>query len=265
MSRGSVLPNPSTRRRRRSGTASWWRCRWTAPPGSMRCIARPCSSGAPTKAHRARAAGVSTPVISATSMAISSTSFTWNEVTRNLTAILLLGLLAACSHAPPNATAAAAPATPAAQTPGTAPTPAITPLRPATPTPPSAVAQVAGSSPAVAAGSTTAEPPAPLKPPAPPGSPPVLKPPAPPRAAAPPQAAAPRQAPAPPRAPAAAPQPAAVAASPPAALNLASLEQRLRDTRAIGVFTKLSLKNQVDDLLDQFRALYRGQVAIPLY
>lgn len=30
------------------------------------------------------------------------------------------------------------------------------------------------------------------------------------------------------------------------------------------MFTKLSLKNQVDDLLDQFRALYRGQVAIPL-
>jgi hypothetical protein len=39
-----------------------------------------------------------------------------------------------------------------------------------------------------------------------------------------------------------------------AALDLASLEQRLRDTHAIGVFTKLSLKNQVDDLLDEFRA-----------
>jgi hypothetical protein len=42
-------------------------------------------------------------------------------------------------------------------------------------------------------------------------------------------------------------------------LNLASLEQRLRDTNSIGVFTKLSLKNQVDDLLNQFRAFYRGQ------
>jgi len=41
-------------------------------------------------------------------------------------------------------------------------------------------------------------------------------------------------------------------------LDLASLEQRLRDTRAIGVFTKLSLKNQVDDLLGEFRALYQG-------
>ena len=50
----------------------------------------------------------------------------------------------------------------------------------------------------------------------------------------------------------------------PPALNLAALEQRLRDTRAIGVFTKLSLKNQVDDLLDQFRAYYRGRIATPL-
>jgi hypothetical protein len=50
----------------------------------------------------------------------------------------------------------------------------------------------------------------------------------------------------------------------PPALNLTSLEQRLRDTRAIGVFTKLSLKNQVDDLLDEFRAFYRGKIAIPL-
>jgi hypothetical protein len=44
----------------------------------------------------------------------------------------------------------------------------------------------------------------------------------------------------------------------PPPLNLADLEQRLRDTHAIGVFTKLSLKNQVDDLLNKFRALYKG-------
>jgi len=42
-------------------------------------------------------------------------------------------------------------------------------------------------------------------------------------------------------------------------LDLKSLEQRLRNTHAIGLFTKLSLKNQVDDLLAQFRALYNGQ------
>jgi hypothetical protein len=46
-------------------------------------------------------------------------------------------------------------------------------------------------------------------------------------------------------------------------LDLASLEQRLRDTRAIGVFTKLSLKNQVDDLLGEFRALYQGPIKHP--
>ena len=48
------------------------------------------------------------------------------------------------------------------------------------------------------------------------------------------------------------------------ALDLAALEARLKDTRAIGVFTKLSLKNQVDDLLSQFRAFYSRKAAIPL-
>jgi hypothetical protein len=45
-----------------------------------------------------------------------------------------------------------------------------------------------------------------------------------------------------------------------AALDLASLEQRLRDTHAIGIFTKLSLKNQVDDLLAHFKSFHQGQV-----
>ena len=40
-------------------------------------------------------------------------------------------------------------------------------------------------------------------------------------------------------------------------LNLGSLEQRLRDTKAIGALTKISLKNQVDDLLTQFRAFHQ--------
>ncbi len=47
-------------------------------------------------------------------------------------------------------------------------------------------------------------------------------------------------------------------------LDLAALETRLKDTHAIGLFTKLSLKNQVDDLLSQFRALYSKKAAIPL-
>ncbi len=41
-------------------------------------------------------------------------------------------------------------------------------------------------------------------------------------------------------------------------LDVAALKARLRDTSAIGVFTKLALKNQVDDLLQRFRALYQG-------
>ncbi len=49
------------------------------------------------------------------------------------------------------------------------------------------------------------------------------------------------------------PTPAPAAAP---SLDLNSLEQRLKDTRAIGLFTKLSLKNQVDDLLSQFRAFH---------
>lgn len=41
------------------------------------------------------------------------------------------------------------------------------------------------------------------------------------------------------------------------------MEQRLKDTHAIGVFTKLTLKNQVDDLLDQFRAFHRTSLKEP--
>jgi hypothetical protein len=42
-------------------------------------------------------------------------------------------------------------------------------------------------------------------------------------------------------------------------LDLQGLEQRLKDTGAIGVFTKLALKNSVDDLLARFRAYHGGQ------
>jgi hypothetical protein len=64
------------------------------------------------------------------------------------------------------------------------------------------------------------------------------------------------------------PNPAVAAApastSPAPTLDLAALKQRLRDTRAIGVFTKLALKNQVDDLLDKFRGFYNGQLKTSL-
>jgi len=47
-------------------------------------------------------------------------------------------------------------------------------------------------------------------------------------------------------------------------LALATLEQRLKDTNAIGLFTKLALKNQVDDLLTQLRARHEGSNKTPL-
>lgn len=60
--------------------------------------------------------------------------------------------------------------------------------------------------------------------------------------------------------------PAAALTKPPAAapLDLKSLETRLKETEAIGVFTKLALKNQIDDLLDRFRAFYQGKLKTSL-
>ena len=101
-----------------------------------------------------------------------------------------------------------------------------------------------------------------------PGTPPAAKAPPPPQASAapakpnPPASAA--AAPAKPRPPASAatapakPQAPAPLASAPAPLDLQSLEKRLKDTSAIGVLTKLSLKNQVDDLIGRFRAYHQG-------
>jgi len=73
------------------------------------------------------------------------------------------------------------------------------------------------------------------------------------------------------KAPAAAPAaPASTGASaaPPSPakppLDLNALEARLRETDAIGMFTKIALKNQVEDLLDQFRDFYAGKVKTSL-
>jgi len=67
------------------------------------------------------------------------------------------------------------------------------------------------------------------------------------------------------------PAPAAKPAAPPAVqppaaptLDLDALKQQLKDTDAIGVMTKLSLKNQVDDLLQQFRDYYDGKAKVTL-
>jgi hypothetical protein len=56
--------------------------------------------------------------------------------------------------------------------------------------------------------------------------------------------------------------PAAKPTAPP--LNLTTLEERLKGTNAIGVLTKITLKNQVDDLLDDFRAYYKGKLRTTL-
>src|SRR5207247_10277209 len=84
------------------------------------------------------------------------------------------------------------------------------------------------------------------------------------REAPPPGVKTPKQAPAAPAPPVTprgkttvAPSPGKQAPAP--TLDLKSLEKRLRDTKAIGVFTKLSLKNQVDDLLSQFRTFHEGK------
>ena len=72
-------------------------------------------------------------------------------------------------------------------------------------------------------------------------------------------------APVPPAVPKAATAPAPVVAQPARApLDLESLGTRLKQTKAIGVLTKLSLKNQVDDLLAKFRAYHARQGAATL-
>jgi len=48
------------------------------------------------------------------------------------------------------------------------------------------------------------------------------------------------------------------------ALDLNALKEQLKETKAIGTFTKLSLKNQVDDLLQQFRDYYQGRAKITM-
>lgn len=95
-----------------------------------------------------------------------------------------------------------------------------------------------------------------------PESPVATAPPAVPRTTTVPPPAVPKATTAPPPqvVPKATPAPAPVASPPvPAPLDLESLGTRLKQTRAIGVLTKLSLKNQVDDLLQKFRAYHRQQ------
>ena len=131
------------------------------------------------------------------------------------------------------ATQPATPQSAAAPHPAATPQPVATPVAPAPPHPaPAAVPVPSGMVAAPQAASKVA--------------PPVARAPAP-IAKAPTSAALP--------APVASPAPAE-----PLALDLDALKERLRATKAIGLFTKISLKNKVDDLLQQFREHYQGKV-----
>jgi hypothetical protein len=65
--------------------------------------------------------------------------------------------------------------------------------------------------------------------------------------------------------PAAPPQPAPPVAQPaPSPMDLKLLETRLRETRAISVFSKLALQNQIEDLLERLRAYFQGRLQTSL-
>ena len=59
--------------------------------------------------------------------------------------------------------------------------------------------------------------------------------------------------------PASVPTPGPEPSTPKPQLDFKAMEQRLRNTSAIGVFTKLSIKNQVDDLMKAFRTYHSGR------
>jgi len=111
---------------------------------------------------------------------------------------------------------------------------------------------------------SASEPPITATPPAAPQPAPRPTPPAPPQAesAAAPSPGARASAPPPPASKAASPLAKTTAAAP--VLDLKTLEQQLKDTKAIGFFTKITLKNQVDDLMDQFRKYYGGKAKLTM-
>jgi len=97
-------------------------------------------------------------------------------------------------------------------------------------------------------------------------TPPPVTQPATPRAAqkvAPPVANAPIREPIPAPVPAPIPVPQTTKSDPapaaPISLDLVALEKKLKATKAIGVFSKIALKNQVDDLMKKFRDHYKGK------
>jgi len=49
-----------------------------------------------------------------------------------------------------------------------------------------------------------------------------------------------------------------------ASLDMTALKKRLRETKAIGTFTKITLKNQVDELMNKFQEFHQGRVKTTL-
>ena len=132
------------------------------------------------------------------------------------------------------------------------PQPQIAPTEPAAPqaaAPQPASSEPAPSTPVAVEAATPAA--APIAP-APAASKPVTR-----AAAVPPTVKAPAPKTAAPAAPRAAPPISTAAAAP--TLDVDGLKARLKATKAIGVFTKLSLKGKVDDLMQQFTNHYQGK------
>jgi hypothetical protein len=179
------------------------------------------------------------------------TGLTTNAESRpaiRIAGVLLSSLIASCAGVdhPPRGTGAAEPG------PALAGVPAVT----AAPDEPAAPPEAAPSKPARDA--PVAGPP--KAPPRNAGDAPSASPTAVPAAKAPGASvkAAPAAIPAPLAPPASDVSPPKQPAAPP--LDLKALVERLRETKAIGMFTKLALKNQVDDLLDRFREHYASSV-----
>ena len=151
----------------------------------------------------------------------------------------------ACITAPSASTAPASTAPPASTASGSAPVSPAAPVVPASPAPSVPATQATRPPTAVPSPRTTV-----AKAPIDNRSPSQAVAPAPPATVA--------TTPVPSVAPKTVPTP--VTTEPPAApLDLKSLETRLRQTKAIGVLTKLSLKNQVDDLLESFARITSGR------
>jgi hypothetical protein len=177
--------------------------------------------------------------------------------------MLLVLVAASCAHSAPRQPASQPQAAtqPATPEPAATPVAPAMPVAPATPQPATAAASAPSeTTPTPAAQAAGNASPLPVARPAATAAAPKPNPAAPPVAA--PKPAAPRVAAAPPAAAPSVAAPPAPVASP--TLDLNALKEQLKETKAIGFFTKISLKNQVDDLMKQFREYYQGKTKLSL-